>query len=385
MSIPQAYDVIVVGAGSMGMSAGYFLAKKGLKTLLIDAFDPPHTEGSHHGDSRLIRHAYTGHETYSLMAVRAHKLWNELEEATGKSLLVQSGVLNMAPSNYFALDQKLENAERFKLPIEILKSADIRKRWPGINLPEEYVGLYEKEAGYLHSDECIRAYRTLAIEAGAVLLPFTRVEDIDIQPNGVSIQTNAGRFHADQVVLSAGAWFETLNKVIKLPIRAVRKTVAWFEADEALFDLKHFPGFTLGAGAGGFFGFPSVNGSGVKIGRHDTGVEWKPGDIVLPFGSYPEDEGDLRAALEAFMPRAAGKLLKSVVCKYEFSPDDNFIIDRHPDHGNVIVAGGFSGHGFKFSSVVGEILSELVVDQRTSHDISPFSLSRFDKDLLIAK
>lgn len=373
-----AYDVIVVGAGSMGMSAGYHLAKRGVRTLLIDAFDPPHTEGSHHGEPRLIRHAYHGGAVYTELALRAHELWNELEELSGESLLVQAGVVNMAPASLFSQGSKLSNSAAFKLEVEQLDAREIQKRWPGIVLPEDYQALYEPNAGYLYSERCVAAYRRQALEAGAELLVNTPVERVEIEGEGIAVHTRNGVIRGAKVILSAGAWFKTLEPFVELPIKPVRKVVGWFQSAEPLYAAGSFPGFTLGTSTGaGFYGFPSIGGAGLKIGRHDTGVPWLPGEEVQPFGAYPEDEADIRSALEAFMPQAAGKLLKGVVCKYEHTPDEDFIIDVHPEHPNVLLAGGFSGHGFKFASAVGELLANLAVTGSTKFDIGLFSLSRF--------
>lgn len=366
----------------MGMSAGYHLAKRGMSVLLIDAFDPPHEEGSHHGEPRLIRHAYGGDATYVSMALRAHALWQELEQLTGTTLLVPSGVLNMGASDVYPFEERLAYASLFKLPVELLSAADIAYRWPGIRLPEHYRGLYEPKAGYLFSERCVGACRALAVEHGAAILPYTKAESVQVSPDHVSIRTSNGVFHAEQVILSAGAWFKTLERFVELPIRPVRKAVAWFEADEALYDTSVFPGFTLADDEGGYYGFPSIGGSGVKIGRHDTGAAWRPGEALEPFGAYPEDEGDLRAALGKFLPQAAGRLLRGAVCKYEITPDEHFIIDRHPAYSNVLLAGGFSGHGFKFSIVVGEILADLIAGHKPRHDLTPFTLSRFKKELI---
>ncbi|NEW05091.1 N-methyl-L-tryptophan oxidase [Paenibacillus sp. SYP-B3998] len=377
MSPSTSYDVIVIGAGSMGMSAGYFLAKHQVKALLIDKFDPPHGAGSHNGETRLIRHAYTGSRTYTAMALRADQLWTELEEQSDQPLLVRSGVLNMGANESGNLEQKWQTTEEFGLQVERLDADEIRKRWQGIQLPESYVGLYEREAGFLYSEACIRAYRKQALALGARLLVNTHVTRIQIEKSGVTVHTLERSYHADQLILCAGAWFGELESLIQLPIRSVRKAVAWFEADETLYDVSRFPGFTFGGIGGGFYGFPSIGGSGVKIGRHDEGQEWRPGMPFQPFGHFSEDETHLRQALETFLPQAAGRILRSAVCKYEFTPDEHFIIDRHPEHKHVFVAGGFSGHGFKFSSVVGEILAELTLKGRTEQDISPFALARF--------
>ncbi|WP_081965716.1 N-methyl-L-tryptophan oxidase [Paenibacillus sp. FSL H7-0357] len=373
----SVYDVIIVGAGSMGMSAGYHLARRGIKTLLIDAFDPPHTEGSHHGEPRLIRHAYSGDPTYTDLALRAHVLWKEAEQQSGTELLVPSGVLNLADSAVYSFRGRLAEAGKQKVRVEQLDAQEIRRRWPALNLPDSFEAMYEPDAGYLYSERCIAAYRGLALAHGAELLTNTAVLHVTAREGSVTVHTKNGEIHGGAAILSAGAWFGALSPFITLPIKAIRKVVGWFQSAPD-FDSGNFPGFTLGTEEGGYYGFPSIGGAGLKIGRHDTGLEWKPGEKLAPFGTEESDEGDLRRVLEAYMPGAAGRLLKGAVCKYEHTPDEDFIIDRHPLHPNVLLASGFSGHGFKFSSVVGEILADLAADGQTRHNIRPFSLARFE-------
>ncbi|MWV44523.1 N-methyl-L-tryptophan oxidase [Paenibacillus sp. HJL G12] len=373
----KSYDVIIVGAGSMGMSAGYYLARRGVRTLLIDAFDPPHREGSHHGEPRLIRHAYSGHAVYTGMAIRAHELWNELEERMERKLLIQSGVLNITDTQINSFDERIAEAAKQGVHTEKLNADDIRKRWKGLELPNHFEAMYEPAAGYLCSEACVDSYKALALAHGAELLPHTAVCGITARRGSVVVHTRTAKFHGAKLILTAGAWFSTLAPFISLPVRAVRKTVGWFETGSSDFHAGKFPGFTLHTQEGGYYGFPDIGGAGLKIGRHDTGLEWKPGEPLLPFGSLNEDEGDLRGVLGKYMPAAAGRLSKGTVCKYEMSPDEDFIIDRHPHYPHIVVAGGFSGHGFKFSSVVGEICSQLVLDEASQHDIRPFALSRF--------
>ncbi|WP_369417957.1 N-methyl-L-tryptophan oxidase [Cohnella mopanensis] len=377
----KLYDVIVVGAGSMGMSAGYELARRGLKTLLIDAFDPPHPNGSHHGDPRLIRHAYSGGPSYVKLALRADELWRELEEATGEKLLERAGVLNVADPDFYSYEGRFQDASDHGVIIEDLDAEQIRDRWPGVRIPDHYRAMYEPNAGYLYSERCVSAYKKLALQAGASLLTNAFVTRIQPGNSFVSVSTKSDEFIANKVILSAGAWFKTLEPFIRLPIRSVRKVVGWFEPSGNSFDAGNFPGFTFGSSLGGYYGFPSISGAGVKIGRHETGVEWQPGQESEPFGAYPEDEGDLRRALDTFLPGAAGKLLRSAVCKYEHTPDDHFIIDTHPEHSNVLLAGGFSGHGFKFSSVVGELLANQIEGGQWGQNVGLFSVSRFAQSI----
>ncbi|UNK19493.1 N-methyl-L-tryptophan oxidase [Paenibacillus sp. N3/727] len=365
----------------MGMSTGYYLAERGVRTLLIDAFDPPHHEGSHHGEPRLIRHAYSGDPVYTEMAVCAHLLWNEVEDLSKTKLLVQSGVLNMVDSSLYSLKNRVALAKEQGVHPEWLDAAEIRRRWPELHIPDSFEAMYEPAAGYLYSEKCVEAYRKLALAEGAELLTYAKVRKIKAHEGSVTVYTKDGEYHAGAAILSAGAWFSALSPFVNLPIRAVRKVVGWFETSSPTFDTGRFPGFTLNTREGGYYGFPSIGGAGLKIGRHDTGTDWFPGEPLSPFGSCAEDEADLRQVLEAYMPGAAGKLKRGAVCKYEISPDEDFIIDRHPEHPHVLVAGGFSGHGFKFSSVVGKLLSELVVDGQTRYPIQPFSLARFDQQV----
>lgn len=373
----KVYDVIVVGAGSMGMSAGYYLARQGAAVLMIDAFDPPHTEGSHHGEPRLIRHAYSGGSPYISLALTADRLWREVEEETGMKLLVRSGVLNATDRELFSWDSRLADAERFGIPVERLEAEEIRHRWPGFALPDHFEGMYEPVAGYLYSERCVSAYRQLALYRGAELAVNSPVRRISAKRGSVTVHTDREVYHASAAVMTAGAWFGMLEPFVHLPIRAVRKVVGWFGTQSADYDAGRFPGFTIGTKEGGFYGFPSIGGAGLKIGRHDTGAAWSPGEELAPFGSRPEDEGDIRHAVERYLPLAAGRLLQSAVCKYELTADEGFIIDRHPEHPHVWLAGGFSGHGFKFASAVGLVLAELALTGRTGRDLSPFRLSRF--------
>lgn len=377
--ISKSYDAIVVGAGSMGMSAGYHLASRGLKTLMIDAFDPPHGSGSHHGETRLIRHAYAG-QTYVRMAQRADRLWRELETLTGEKLLERSGVLNLADPEVYSFEGRMADASAQGVETESLDAREIRYRWPGFEVPESFNAMFEPQAGYLFSERCVAAYKRAAIEAGATYLPNTAVTDVSVTGNSFAfVSTLHEVYYADNVILCAGAWFPALQAGACVPVRPVRKAVGWFEtAANGLYRAGVFPGFTLGTKEGAYYGFPDIDGAGLKIGRHDGGVEWRPGDPPAPFGAYPEDEADLRDALRAFLPGAAGRLLKGTVCKYEMSPDEHFILDAHPSHPNVLLAAGFSGHGFKFASAVGEILADLTVRRQSDLDLKPFSYWRFE-------
>lgn len=372
------YDVIVIGAGSMGMAAGYYLSKSGKKTLLLDAFDPPHHQGSHHGDTRIIRHAYGEGEEYVSFALKAQQLWNDLEEASGKQLFLQTGVLNMGHEMTKFTQNIIASSKTYSLPLEVLHAKEVNQRWPGITLPKDYIGCFEPTSGVLKSEACIEAYRKLAVQHGATILTHSRVENVSVHKEMVSVETDSQTFNADSLIVSAGAWSNKLLYLLglELPLNPVRKTFAWFETNESLYNEKNFPAFTFETSDKQYYGFPSINGTGLKLGRHDGGETINPEANIPEFEEDEEDAVDLKQFLNQYMPST--KYLKyGKKCMYTRSPDGNFIIDMHPDYSNVAIAAGFSGHGFKFSSVVGKVLSDLITEGETEQNISPFSLRRF--------
>lgn len=375
----ESFDVIIVGAGSVGMAAGYDLAKKGVRTLLLDAYDPPHTMGSHHGDTRIIRYAYGEGVQYVPLVLRAKELWKELEDLTGVPLFAQTGVLSAGPVGCQFLQEVQDSAKQFSLPLEVLQAQEVHERWPGITLPEDFYACLEPDSGVLYSEACIRAYRKLAIQHGAVLRTHTRVTGLQVEPDHVIVQTENASYSGAKVLVSAGAWNPSILQSLglHLPLVPTRKTVAWFEADEDLYQSAQFPAFVFTLRDSMFYGFPSFDGSGVKIGRHDAGQPIDPDQLDRTFGTFSSDEGDVRSFLESYMPQAAGRLTQGKVCIYTMTPDEHFVIDRHPEHEHVVITAGFSGHGFKFASAIGEVASQLLSEGKAAHDLSMFSLCRF--------
>lgn len=373
------FDVIVVGAGSMGMAAGYYLTKQGAKTLMVDLFDPPHTNGSYHGDTRIIRHAYGEGREYVPFALRAQDLWYELEKETHHKIFTQTGVLVFGGKGEspFTAETK-EAAKIHSLEHELFEGNEVTQRWSGITVPDNYEAIYEPNSGVLWSENAVRAYRELAEANGATMLTNTRVEDFEITENLVTIHTENGTYTADKLVVSMGAWnSKLLSKLnVNIPLTAYRQVVAFFEAEAEYNNNVDYPAFMVEVENGIYYGFPDFGGCGLKIGYHSYGQVIDPDTINREFGAYPEDEANLRLFLEKYMPGANGELKRGAVCMYTKTPDEHFVIDLHPEYSNVAIAGGFSGHGFKFASVVGETLCQLVTTGKTEHDISLFSIDR---------
>ncbi|RDW19745.1 N-methyl-L-tryptophan oxidase [Oceanobacillus chungangensis] len=377
------YEVIVVGAGSMGMAAGYYLAKQGVKTLLIDAFDPPHDQGSHFGETRIIRHAYGEGREYVPLALRSQELWNELEKKTHLKIFTQAGAMGFGPKgNAPFIDEAIASGIEYNLEVDHLSGAEMKDRFPGLNVPDDYNAFYEPNSGFLYSENCIQAYRELAEHHGAELSVNNPVVDIEAYEDGVKVVTNKDTFTANKLIICSGAWNkEILAKLdLDLPLIPTRQPVAWFEAEESLFNVNNFPTFMVEVPSGDtraiYYGFPTFGGCGVKVGRHDFVDIIEPETMNREFGSDPNDEGHIREFLDNFMPKASGALKKGVICMYTRTPDGHFIIDKHPQHSHISIAAGFAGHGYKFASVVGEILSQLAVKGETEHDINIFRINR---------
>ncbi|MFD2131165.1 N-methyl-L-tryptophan oxidase [Pseudogracilibacillus auburnensis] len=373
------YDHIIVGAGSMGMAAGYYLAREGKKTLLLDAFQPPHDKGSHHGDTRLIRFAYGEGARYVPFVLRAKELWEELETLTDKKVFHRVGILNFTPKDDPYMDNIIQSSKQYNLPVELLTPKEANKRWKGIHLTKDMTSCFEPTSGVLMTQNIIEAYYELAMKAGAEVIGNNRVVKIEPVKHIVKITTeNGDTFTADSIILSVGAWSKQIMNDLQadLPITPIRKTFAWYEVVESIYDDSNFPGFTYTDGEKTYYGFPSIDRAGLKIGRHDLGDEVNPDEEKAPFGSVEGDQEDLDLFLKTFMPKV-GKLKYGKTCMYTMTPDKDFIIDLLPNHPNIAIAAGFSGHGFKFASAVGEALKDLLLMGKPKIDLSPFSIKRF--------
>lgn len=371
------YDVLIIGAGSMGSAASYFLAKEGKNVLCIDAFDPPHTEGSHHGETRIIRYAYGEGTDYVQLALRAGELWRELEQQVGKQLFIQTGMLNIANDGATFLQNIEKSATMHNIAIESLLPTDVHNRFAGITLPDDMTAVYEASSGVLRVEDCISSYRQVAETAGAT---FRMNEPVKAIETGTTqrVTTIHGTYEAAVIIVCAGAYSKQLLQTanIDVPLTPTRKTFAWFEASE-LYDASQFPAFLLERDNYCYYGFPSIDGSGYKVGRHDGG---QPIDITQPLQPFNDDDlVELEYFITTYMPQV-GAFKFGKECKYNMTDDEHFIIDTLPDNDNVILATGFSGHGFKFSSAIGELLCHLATKQPTAYDLSRFSLTRFSHE-----
>jgi sarcosine oxidase len=373
----QSYDVIVVGVGGMGSATCWQLARRGKKVLGLDQFDIPHASGSSHGINRIIRLAYYEDPSYVPLLKRAYELWRELEAACGEHLLHITGSIDASEPDGIVFSGALESCKLHDLPHEVLTSAELTRRFSGYQLPENYLALYQQDGGFLLSERCIVQHAEEAMKLGAEIHGREEVLDWTSGENGITVRTSRGSYRSEKLVFTAGAWMGLLLEDLAPLLSPERQVLAWLQPLEpAKFTPGTFPVFNLTVPEGRYYGFPVFGNPGFKIGRyHHLDEQIDPAQPLRePDGA---DEEILRAFVSRYTPAANGPTLALRTCIFTNSPDEHFIIDTLPDDERVIVASPCSGHGYKFCSVVGEILADLAIDGSTRHDISLFELDRF--------
>ena len=374
------YDVVIIGGGSMGIATAYYLAKAEQKVLVVDQFTVPNIYGSHHGETRILRLGYGNGGTYVPLVKESLALWKELEEETGRTLYNQTGAISVGYPGSDFVKETIDSSIQYDLEYEELDAKSLMERWPGITVPDDYVACYDPNSGFLYSEECILAYKEECEKLGVTILENQRVLDLQITDKEVTVLTADTTFVARKAVVTAGAWIPKLLPDLELDIKPLRKTFGWFETSEENLYGSQFPCYVFDThDVGHYYGFPDFNGKGLKIGRMDLGEVVNPDELNRDFDSTPKEEADLRSFLSRYMPQANGHLNAGKVCLFSMTPDEDFIIDFHPQHENVLIAGGFSGHGFKFASAIGKTLCELAVQGVSHQDISFLSLNRFNK------
>lgn len=370
------YDLIVIGSGSVGAAAGYYATIAGLKVLMIDNGHPPHDEGSHHGETRLIRHAYFEGEYYVPLVLRAQHLFNQLEIDCGERIMHRCGVLYFAPKNSEIIEKMTFAAQHHKLNLIQLSPDEVMTKWPQINMPEDYIGLYETESGYLKCEKAIRNWIQLAKNSGCVQLFDCTVTGVATENDVQRVETDQGNYLGRKILFSAGTW---IKKILpNVPIQPLRKVFSWHQADNCYGEKDSYPGF-IGVFRDGsnYYGFPA-NDNALKIGKHNGGQPINDKEERTPFGTHADDQNEVSDFLRQFFP-SIGELVYGKSCTYDMTADGNFIIDTQPGEPNRLIISGLSGHGFKFSSVLGEIATTFAQNKPSPFDLSHFSLARFGK------
>lgn len=375
----RGYDVIVAGLGAMGSATAYELASRGFHVLGLEQFDIPHALGSSHGSSRMIRLAYYEHPNYVPLLRRAYERWNELEHLANQKVIHITGGVYMGPPTSEVVNQSLDAAKVHGISHEVLSRADLARIFPQFTVPGDYRCMFDHAAGFILPERAITAYCELAMRSGAELHGREAVLEWKSTAGGVEVRTSRETYLADNLIFCGGAWTGQLIRDLNVPLVVSRQVMAWFwPRGFERFELGKMPVWAIDPPGGSFlYGFPiHPDGSaGMKVAFHAQGPATNPD--TDPRLATESDEQALRASLREFLPDADGQLLSMRVCLYTNSPDHSFIIDRHPQYSNIVVACGFSGHGFKFASVMGQAIADLAMVGRSELPIKFLGLNRF--------
>lgn len=369
-------DVIVVGLGSMGAAAAYRLASRGLRVWAFDRFDPPHDRGAHSGGSRIVRMAYMEGADYVPLIRRSYDLWRELENDASERLLTVTGGLMLGRPDSIAVAGAAAVARARGLAHELLEASEVRRRFPAFTPSDDEIALYEEVAGLVRPDRAIAAYLRLARMAGATLHRDTAVDEWTASAEGVSIVTAEGIVRGDRLILCPGAWAPALTR-LRVPMRVERRVQHyWLPSRPSAFQPGSFPIWIWEYGTGlAAYGLPALDGA-VKAAVHHGDETVDPDVGAAP--AQPAEAEAMRRWLSTRLPDlATAQWLGGKQCLYTLTPDEHFVLGLHPDSPTVAVACGFSGHGFKFAPVIGEILADLATTGTTSHSIDLFDPKRF--------
>jgi sarcosine oxidase len=375
----ERFDAIVLGVGGMGSATVFHLARRGLHVLGLERYDVLHPFGSSHGLNRIIRLAYSEHPSYVPLLRRAYELWHELEELDERQLLFTTGNLEGGLPDGDVVAGAVHAAELHGLPHEVLTGDEVGRRWPAYNLPSDHRVLFQPDGGFLASEECIVSHVRQALGRGAEIHWREAVGSWEPIQDGVAVQTDRARYEADRLVVCAGSWAGKLVPELRALAVPERQVLAWLQPIRPkLFALGAFPVFYFQVEEGKYYGFPEWGIPGFKFGRYHHFEEQVDPD-QMDREPNAKDEEILREFARRYFPDGEGPTVALKACLFTNTPDEHFILDLHPEHPQVAIAAGFSGHGYKFCSVVGEIMADLTTSGRTGHDISLFALGRFER------
>lgn len=376
------FETIVIGLGAMGSAAVYQLSGKGVRVLGIDQFSPPHKFGSTHGDTRITRQAIGEGANYTPLSLRSYEIWEELERKTGKNLLTITGGLIVGNSsdklfhgNSDFLQTTFDAAEKYDVRHSKLYPDELRKRFPKFRIEDDYIGYYEDRAGFLRPEICVETQIELARQQGAQININEQVQQVTPLSNGqVEVKTNRGSYKANKVIVSAGPWITQFFPEYADLFKVYRQALYWFDirGDITPYLPENFPVFIF---LGEIYGFPAIDGphGGLKVSFEeyltDTDIEKVEREI-----SEAEIERAYNKYINKHLSGLSNKCIKAAACLYTVTPESKFVIDKHPEHPQIIIASPCSGHGFKHSAAIGEALSELAVEGESRFNLNDFKL-----------
>lgn len=379
----DVFDVIVLGVGGFGSGAAYHLAQRGLQVLGLDRFGAAHDQGSSHGETRIIRKAYFEHPDYVPLLLRAYDLWSDLESESERRLFWKCGLMLAGLPNSEAVSGARRSATQHGLKIENLSASAATKRWPGFRVPESFDVVFEPEAGFLKVEDCVRTHLDRAVAHGATLLFDEPVVSWSSTGREVRVLTATREFVASSLVITAGPWAASVLVDLKLSLQVLRKPVLWCETTSPAYNLNasiptYYFEMPNGGAASTFYGFPSLDGRLLKVAQH-SGGDFVADPALVDRQLHEADVQPIAFFLRACLPNVRPQPARHSMCLYTVTPDRHFIVDRHPEFSNVVIGCGFSGHGFKFTSVLGSVFADLATTGRTELPIDFLSLNRLSR------
>ncbi|MCY4464337.1 MAG: N-methyl-L-tryptophan oxidase [Chloroflexi bacterium] len=377
----ETYDAIVIGAGAMGSAAAYYLSRRGQRVLLLEQFEIDHRRGSSYGFSRIIRYSYDSPE-YVELAKDTYPLWFALEDELGEQLVTKTGGIDFGPEDDPTLQATIASVRDGGLSHQHLSPLEAQKRFPQFRFDDNFAVLYQPDSGFLRASRAVRGHVRLARANGATALDNTAVAAIRIGSDSVEVLSSRGDFSAAKLVVTAGSWAKSLlaQTGIDLPLRVLRCQLNFMSpADLPMHSAENCPIYIAHLrkrDGEAIYGIPAHDGSGFKVAFHAGPAVAHPSEI--DYSPSAEDVDNLRPFLRAHIPGVADSPVQSSrICLYTQTPDEHFIVDTHPENAHVVIGAGFSGHGFKFSTTIGKMLSDIALDGSTRHNDSLFKLARF--------
>ena len=370
------YDAIVLGTGGIGSAALYQLARRGARVLGLDRFPPGHDRGSSHGETRIIRQAYFEHADYVPLLLEAYRLWDELERRCGERLFYPIGLLEVGPADGIVVPGVRRAAEKYGLEIENLSAREAHSRFPGLRVPDDCEAVFERQAGYLRVERCVKEHIEQACRLGA---DFEQQEAVRwlAEEDRVMVTTNQATFTARRLIIAGGAWSSRLLADLHLSLRVLRKHLHWYPAADASYQERSgCPAFFYEMPQGYYYGFPARDALGVKVAEHSGGDE-VPDPLEVDRSLDQAERQRVERFLQERLPGVGRQATHHAVCMYTMSPDEHFIVDHHPEHEEVAFAAGMSGHGFKFAPVLGNALADLALEGASDLPIGFLGLQRF--------
>ena len=375
------FDAIVIGAGAMGSAAAYYLSRRGERVLLLEQFELDHSRGSSYGYSRIIRYSYDYPE-YVDLAKDTFPLWFALEAELGETLYFRTGGIDFGPADDESFRATIAAVQSADIPHELLTIEEGHRRFPQFRFNDDFQVLYQPDSGFVSASRAVRGHVKLAQSLGAAVMDKTAVMALSIQNDSVEVETSAGNCSAARLVITAGTWAKWLlmQAGIDLPLVPLRCQLNFMApSDMKPYDAANCPVWIAHVASlfpETAYGIPSHTGSGFKVAFHGGPAVDHPSEV-----NYSPDSGNvesLRAFMRAHIPGVAeAPVRESRICLYTQTPDEHFIVDAHPVHKHVVIGAGFSGHGFKFSTMIGKMLTDIALEGGTPHNDRLFKISRF--------